>query len=166
MRTLIFILLTISAFYSQAQVLPAHDVAVVFYNASCDQTCLPNIYSESFQSKQLRQLPRPLFHKLQMLAYEQAQIWGDTILEGDYVADGNTKIDRITVIKRGNQIIGYAITYSERAWFVGECRYVHNQPDTLTGCKEGRIYETSFASADLSEAKVDENQFAVFKAND
>lgn len=122
--------------------------------------------AELFKPQHFRLIPAPLYKALFAAAFDQAQIWGDTILEGDYAADGKVKLDSIMVIKRGAKVLGYAITYSERAWYVGECTYVRNNPSSLSSCEEGRIQETSFVSDDLKQVEVDQNQFADFRSKD
>ena len=119
MKTLIFTLLTISSLYSNAQQTTAREVANAFYSAKCDQRCQQGVTVDYYSSKELFRLPSQLSLNLQKVALDQAQIWGDTILEGDYAADGKTQLDQVLVIKKDAKIIGYAISYSERAWFTG-----------------------------------------------
>jgi len=169
MKTLIFILLTISSLFSNAQTassISAKEVARVFYAANCDQRCQQGVVVDYFQAKDLFRLPSQVYRNLQKVAYDQAQIWGDTILEGDYAADGKTELVQVMVIKQNAKVVGYAITYSERAWYTGHCAYISQNPSTLATCEEGRIHETSFVSADLHDAQVGQNQFAEFKSKD
>ncbi len=166
MKTLILTIITLIAINSQAAY-TARDVSKLFYDAKCDQQrCQQGVVVQQFETKELFRLPAQLYKELSKVSYDQAQIWGDTILEGDYVADGRTQLDKVTVIKQNARVVGYAVTYSERAWYVGACGYVHRRPDTLVSCEEGRIFERSFVTADLNEAEVDQNQFADFKSND
>jgi hypothetical protein len=89
---------------------------------------------------------------LMRVAYEQAQIWGDTILEGDFVADGKTRLDEVQALYKNKTLIGYKITYSERAWFTADCSYDGIHKETLRGCTEGRILEASYVSTDFAYA--------------
>ena len=91
-------------------------------------------------------------HDLMRVAYEQAQIWADTILEGDFVADGKTRLDEVQALYKNKTLIGYKITYSERAWDTAYCSYdgIHNE--TLRGCTEGRIVEASYVTPDYAYA--------------
>ena len=100
---------------------------------------------------------------MQEIAFEQAQIWADTILEGDYVADGKTRIDRIFRLYKNNQFLAYMLTYSEKAWDTGTCAYDGLHVSTLQGCTEGRIVETSFVSPDFKEFFYNEKTYAKFK---
>ncbi len=86
------------------------------------------------------------------IAWEQAQVWADTILEGDYQAEGETRLDAVFALYRDGQLIGYRIVYSERAW------------DMVTR-ESGRIVEASFISPSLKTYVTDENQFAEFHAS-
>ncbi len=168
MKTLIFILLTAPSLFSQAarNNNRAEDVAQIFYSSKCHQKCQNGVSVDQYQKKDLSKLPSQVYKTVERVAYEQAQIWGDTILEGDYAADGKVQIDTVLVIKQNSKVIGYAVTYSERAWFVGDCAYVHRVPSTLISCEEGRIGERSFVSENLVESTVDQNQFADFTPKD
>ncbi|MGZ3691827.1 MAG: hypothetical protein ACXVAX_10005 [Pseudobdellovibrio sp.] len=101
--------------------------------------------------------------KMQEIAFDQAQIWADTILEGDYVADGKTRIDRIYKLYKNNQLLAYMLTYSEKAWDTSNCRYDGFHVTSLQGCTEGRIVETSFVSTDFKEFFYNEKTYAKFK---
>lgn len=96
-------------------------------------------------------------------AFDQAQVWGDTILEGDYYADGKTQLDQVFSIYEGKELVGYRITYSERAWYVGDCQFNQEDESSLSECTEGRIQESSFVSADFGTVFRDENDFAEFR---
>lgn len=86
---------------------------------------------------------------LKKVAFEQAQIWADTILEGDYVADGETRLMEVIGIFRSNELVAYKIRYAERAWDISTCDYDYENPETLQQCTEGFIRETSFVSPDF-----------------
>ena len=100
---------------------------------------------------------------LKRIAHTQSQIWGDTILEGDYAADGKTRLDRVQELYKSNKKIGYLITYSERAWDTSECRYDGINDDTLKDCKPGRIIVSSYVSLDFRDFFYDDITAAVFK---
>lgn len=103
--------------------------------------------------------------KFQHVATEQAQIWGDTILEGDYQADGRTELDRVEELKIEGELVAYKITYSERSWDTSICTYPGNRDGSaLDQCQEGRIVESSFVSPDLSSWTRDPENFAVFES--
>jgi hypothetical protein len=98
---------------------------------------------------------------LKKISIDQAQIWGDTILEGDYVADGQTRLDQASALYKNRELIGYKIKYSEKAWYVGNCEY-NGSESSLVDCDAGRIIEVSYVSADLQTFFVDEEQTASF----
>jgi hypothetical protein len=166
MKTLILILTLIVAGTAQAEYLSAHEVSQLFYSAKCDQECQGGVTIESFQARSLATLPESLYRGLKSVALDLAQIWEDTILEGDYTADGKTILDQVLIIKKDGLVIGYSITYSEHAWFTGNCNYDYSNPSTLQSCQAGRISETTFVSSDLNTKETDQNQFADFHAKD
>ncbi len=92
------------------------------------------------------------------VAKHQAQIWADTILEGDYRAAGDTRLDKVEAFFKGEELVAYRITYSERAWYTGECH--PSQP--LQGCEEGRIAEASFVSPTTQSWLRDDRAYADF----
>ncbi|WII72559.1 hypothetical protein QJS83_01575 [Bdellovibrio sp. 22V] len=98
---------------------------------------------------------------LKEIAVAQAQIWGDTILEGDYHASGRTRLDSVLAFYKGNALIGFKIQYSEKAWYTGECGF-NGKRESLKGCQEGRIVEGSYVSADTQTYFSDEERYAEF----
>lgn len=117
------------------------------------------------QQSRLNKLSAAQKEGLQKVAWEQAQIWGDTILEGDYVSAGRTRLDLVTGYYKENVLVGYKIQYSEKAWYTGECDYDGTQAK-LKGCPLGRIAESSFVSADLRTFFTVEEKQANFEALD
>lgn len=101
--------------------------------------------------------------RLHEVAKEQSNIWADTILEGDYFADGNTELDSVVVYTRGSEVLAYRITYSERAWDTSSCSFDGEELETLVGCQQGRIRETSFVSGGLTSYTRDLNALAEFE---
>jgi hypothetical protein len=97
------------------------------------------------------------------IAKKQAQIWGDTILEGDFAAAGSTRLDRAYALFKNKQLFGYLITYSEKAWNTSNCSYDGINDATLSGCTEGRISESVYVSADYTDYFIDDKMFAEFK---
>jgi hypothetical protein len=100
----------------------------------------------------------------QKVAHDQAQIWGDTILEGDYTAGGPTRMDRVIAIYQNDVIVAYRITYSEKAWSLAECDY-DGTPESLKTCPTGRIVESSFTTPVFDYNLTDEDDYATFVAN-
>ena len=100
--------------------------------------------------------------QIQTLAVQQAMIWGDTILEGDFEAAGDTHIDRIQSVYEGEHFLGYRVSYSETAWATSNCTYNPRDKSTLSSCLSGRISESMFVTPDLKDAQRDERDFAHF----
>lgn len=100
-------------------------------------------------------------HVLTEIAKDQAQIWGDTILEGDYQADGNAELDSVERLELKGEFIGYRIFYSERAWETASCDY-NGEPESLENCTEGRIQEGTIVSKELTNWTRDSNYYAEF----
>ncbi len=68
--------------------------------------------------------PQVVQSKLEKIAFAQAQIWGDTILEGDYYAENEISLDEIEGIYRGRgELVAYRITYSAKSWMTAECEF-------------------------------------------
>ena len=105
---------------------------------------------------------KPVRERMLMIARDQAEIWGDTILEGDYETDGVIRLDLIEAVTRGADIVAYRITYSARAWDTSTCVYISGRPETLAGCVEGRIVESSYVTPTLDRWVSDITHMAVF----
>lgn len=98
------------------------------------------------------------------VAKQQAKIWADTILEGDYSAAGDTRLDRVEAVldqSAGEEkLVAYRILYSEKAWYTADC-------DPRLGkelCEEGRIEEASFVSPTAESWMRDDTAYADFNS--
>ncbi len=115
-------------------------------------------------------LEKELYKTLTSVAFEQAQDWADTILGGDFHAAGQTRLDQVDALYSGETLIGYRITYSEKAWDLSQCGYYQAPADqraeVLASCSEGRITEASFVSPSFDTFIRDSNQFAEFQATE
>lgn len=104
------------------------------------------------------------FGKISKVASDQAQIWGDTILEGDYEADGRTIVDHVDALTGANgQLVAYRAIYSQRGWDTSTC--VLDGPrteETLKACDQGRIQEATYVSPDMMSYVRDMKQLATF----
>jgi hypothetical protein len=96
----------------------------------------------------------PLLPHFQLIAKDQANIWGDTILEGEMDTDGQTLLEKVEGVYSDNQLIAYRITYSEKAWTLGD----NGQP--VDG---GRISESTFVSVAMTSWFRDNWALAAFK---
>lgn len=116
------------------------------------------IYSYSMD---LVEVDESLHEQLLSVAQSQSEVWVDTILEGDVASLGDIRLDEIEELKDGNSVLGYRITYSQRAWATGDCDLSeadsadYSRAETFAQCAEGRIYESAFVTADLRTYFVD-----------
>lgn len=135
------------------------------YRQACVHGCTdPFTNEDAFDVEQPGQsrLAAEVETNLKFVAYAQAQIWADTILEGDYYAEGNTRLDTVIALYKNHEFIGYKIVYSERAWYTGECNFDGADESALLDCQEGRIHESTFVSPDFKTYFRDEDALADF----
>jgi len=104
----------------------------------------------------------PVVKRLKAAAIDQAQIWADTILEGDYATDYKTRLDKAVAVFEGPNLVAYYMTYSEGAWDISTCKYDGINDSTLSGCKAGRIVESVYLSPDFSDYHFVEEDYAHF----
>lgn len=121
-----------------------------------------HIQLEQINSIELHKLPSKVTKELESIAFNLAQVWGDTILEGEYTADSAVTLDQVERVTENKKPIGYRITYSSKAWYTGACDYDYENEETLEGCDEGRIIESGFVANDLKENFRDETSYAEF----
>ncbi len=147
----------------------AFELTLHSFFTGCDQMRCQAPYKADliFGRKQNSISQEGLYQTLTHVATEQAQIWADTILEGDYLAAGDTQLDQVYALYENDILIGYRITYSEQAWALSQCDYYQatalNRKEALLSCAEGRITEASFVSPAFTTFIRDPNQFAEFK---
>jgi len=174
MKTTLVLLITLSSLLTQAYQSQfsqrARQVELAFKSSGCikidNGNCQNGHRVQTYVGQQLQQLPVAIQKALHEIAHHQSQIWGDTILEGDFYADGNVQIQKVKVLTHQNKPVGFQLTYFEKAWYTGDCVFNSNRLDSLNSCRPGRIYEASFVTHDATEAQVDQNQFAKFLPQD
>lgn len=106
-------------------------------------------------------LPTAVLTQLEAIADDQAQVWGDTILEGDFVAEQAVKLESVQVVQMNSAFLGYRVTYSSVAFETSDC-----DPDTdLKSCTQGRIVESSYVAPSLKAWVRDESAMADFVAD-
>lgn len=94
--------------------------------------------------------------------------WPDTILEGPYETFFDMEARSIEILHKGDQVIGYRVLVSAKAWEIETCNYDARVSPDLGACPPGEIVEAIFVSADGKEAFVDEEyvaQFIPYKLN-
>lgn len=119
--------------------------------------CLSSPCQEPFHTKVLYKkrndvpalLTRPQIRFLNRIAVKQAFNWADTILEGDYISDGNTTLEKVIGIYKYQRLVAYKISYTEVGWDVSNCDYDFKNSESLKNCPVGVIRESSFVSLDL-----------------
>lgn len=169
---LVLILMMSQQIFAQTQqeLARANDVAKAFQFSGCMQVstgaCRSGYNVQTFAGQQLQQLPPQVQKALYDIAHVQAQIWGDTILEGDFFADGKVQVQKVKVLYKGQRRVGFSITYYEKAWYTGDCDFHYGKLESLRSCRPGHIVESAFVSTNATEAQVDENQFAKFLPQD
>lgn len=135
------------------------------YINKCSNQCASPYSEEIIYSRDAHvKLPllTPYKTALEQAANDQSQIWGDTILEGDYAANGPTRLDEVKAIFSHQELIGFRIVYSESAWYTGECDY-DGSDESLAACQSGRISEGSFISPNFDVYVRDESAYANFQ---
>lgn len=91
---------------------------------------------------------------------EEADSWGDTILEGDVDTNfDDLKIEALQSIRnvKNNSLAGYSVRFSYLGWetsCVKDDSYDRTKPDTFSECKKGRIRAVIFVSSDLKDSEV------------
>lgn len=96
--------------------------------------------------------------RLLEISKDQAQIWADTILGGDYLAEEDVVVDQIEFVRMGAQLVGYRVTYSSLAYETLDC----NPEGDVSLCVQGRIVESSYVSPGLDGWIRDDQKFAEF----
>ncbi len=89
------------------------------------------------------------FSKLERISDKQAFIWIDTVLQGDFHADGKTVLEEVVAIFKGTSLVAYKVDYSQLAWYVGACGWDGESFSGLEKCPMGKIHESSFVSPDF-----------------
>lgn len=117
-----------------------------------------------YQNQKFLVNPTPMkhFQILNHRAYELVQVWGDTILESDYLVSGEVRMDSIQALYYQKNFISYKIVYSMKSYSLTRCPQARQ---SVSSCMPGRIYESSFISGDFNHAVIDKNQPAKFYNN-
>ena len=103
-------------------------------------------------------IPPDVRTQLGKIADEQAQIWADTILEGDYVAENAVNVDTVETVQVNTVFLGYRITYSSVAFDTSDCDARAN----IAACRRGKIVESTFVAPTLDTWVRDEKHMAEF----
>jgi hypothetical protein len=110
----------------------------------------------------LSQLSKAGQARLLEIAEHFVQVWGDTILEGDYIAADHFELDEVEILSHRGQATGFRISYSAQAWDTGTCNYNSEYPESIEDCLEGRIAEKAVVTLNGQGYFVDPTHFAAF----
>ncbi len=106
-------------------------------------------------------LPHDVKDTLALIADDQAQVWADTILESDFVAEEDVQVEAVETVQSRSQFLGYRVTYSSIAVDTSTC----DPRLDITLCDKGRIVESSFVAPKLDAWVRDESNFAKYVSN-
>ncbi len=125
----------------------------------CNQKTLALSSCKTITSRASAALSDPQKKKLEDLISQSTGSWGDSIYEGD--VDGNEeKLEYVTTKltkKSTGALLGYKVRFSFLGWetsCASNPSYDRAKPETLSGCKMGRIYQTLLVQADLKDYEV------------
>jgi hypothetical protein len=113
------------------------------------------ILAQVLSAGEINLMQKPSEVKLTQLCERMAEAeWPDTILEGPYVANFNVKISEIEALFKASTgvLLGYKITYEDKAWYTDTCNYSPKHPETLKSCETGVLSESLFVSIETNEA--------------
>lgn len=165
MKALFILLLTFSAAVAKADLNDEFTNFIVTYSEQSHLYGEHEVKLEKFSPAQKAQFLK--------LATDEADIWVDTILEGDYaLANDPLTIDMVTALYQGQKLVAYQIVYSQRAFDTSSCEYDSeavdsgsaNLDEVFSQCTQGRIYGTSFVSPNLQVVERDINNIEYFEA--
>jgi hypothetical protein len=98
--------------------------------------------------------------KMNVFANYGTRSWGDTILEGDYMASSEqARLDVIEGVYSGSTLVAFKIIYSLKAWSTGSCDVDYNAingdgsnlDQVLAECDLGRIYGSSYVDVGIHQ---------------
>ena len=115
------------------------------------------------------QINKKVLTKLLKIANKEAQIWYDTILEGDYQLSPSQDLtlDEVALVTVSGKAVAYRIKYSHAAWDVANCDYqddltAENELTIMQGCVFGKIVGTSYVNLKMTQAERDHNNSEEF----
>jgi len=89
-------------------------------------------------------------------AEDEENLWGDTILEGDYSLSGEAKAESLEILFRSEQMVGVAMVISADAIMTasGDCEY-NEKTEKWEGeeCAHGYIYSNRLIDWELKEVE-------------
>jgi hypothetical protein len=107
-------------------------------------------------------------------ATDESGIWGDTILEGDYILDSQSKIELLSVeklVSNTSEFLGYRIMYQHGAYETGSCEVdwdaADENPEAFeeqlnNDCTRGHIIAGAYVTPDFKDHFRDEDAIEDF----
>jgi hypothetical protein len=166
-RVLAFGMVALTSAFGLAQEIQAQDVTMSSHTSfrrqidaaqkeCADLHCAKSpILAQVLSKGEINLMQKPSEAKLTQLCERMAEAeWPDTILEGPYVANFNVKISQIEALFTASTgvLLGYKITYEDKAWYTDSCDYNPKHPETLKSCEMGVLTESLFVSVETEEA--------------
>ncbi|MBO9666976.1 MAG: hypothetical protein J7501_09200 [Bdellovibrio sp.] len=154
MKTVIALVMSLTACFAQAN--PFVKLVDLIDSVHKNPAQYTEVEAPQFTAAQKAQLAK--------LAEQETIVWGDTILEGDYMASQEAvRVDSVVAIYQGTKLVAYKMKFSLKSWDTGSCDLDYdalaeddaNLDELLKECDLGRIYGSAFVSADLKHSEHD-----------
>lgn len=131
---------------------------------NCPYECDGKDFTSEFfyeADQTFKSLPADTLAALSAVAEKQANIWGDTIYEGPYMANDDVELTSIEGIYYRGQLVLYRISYAQSAWATETCdvNWEEDEP-SFEECEEGVIQETSLVSLDFKRYEIEGDKYA------
>jgi hypothetical protein len=111
----------------------------------------PVFTEEELYDSSLSQLAPDVRQRLEAAALDRANVWPDTILEGDYSQTGDAVLSSVTVYKRGTRPYAYRVHIAAEAIYTGDCEYDEAAESWSDDCSTGHISEDAYFTFELEE---------------
>lgn len=143
--------------------------ANAFAAVSSEQKFINQVYSVIETNKSgneeldMATLSKAQVARLLKAANEESDIWGDTILEGDYVLANNSQVELYSVekvVSTKSELVAYRIVYGQAAFNIGACEMevdwdlMSDNPEAFDqfakeNCQAGTISAGAYVSPDF-----------------
>lgn len=132
---------------------------------ACQQALCRNGYSQQITysySQNTKAISDKDLSRLKNIARFQASLWDPSFFELNLQFGQRVFLYEVLTLFKKNEIIGYKIKYSLKAWDLDTCDETVSG-DLLENCKSGRISEGSYVSADFHTFFSDEERSVNFR---
>ncbi|MFN7728130.1 MAG: hypothetical protein ACK5P7_03125 [Bdellovibrio sp.] len=127
---------------------------------NCPERALRVVQMSTAEHRALGTVKRAQLKELGVRLAED--LWGDTILEGPFEHAGRYRLDQVQKLMLHDVLVGYRITYSDKAWDLDTCSYDPSNRRSLETCETGRITESAFVDQDALNIYRDYEAMAEF----